>query len=398
MIREYGDVGLALAAYNAGPGRVKKGGTIPNIPETQAYVAKVRGGSAPDTRMADISDQSVPAVGLEGLPARPPAPSVAIADQSWMLPGLRGKSASEIAKMYQDVQMSAMADPELAKELAPLAEQIKVNGKLAHMSQFQGDPMTREGAHALAVHMAQADMMFGDVPDARELFTMAYQDDSLGLRDREEATRELARQRAQFEHEIEVGKHIASLLDADQDDAAKIAAKKYLGVDVVNIKDTTRPHPITGRPIKTVTFEYIGPDGQRQVNDSFTLLRDAVGTEMSLKAMKAAREADPNTLSDAAAGRVSDALTEDAILAKQEELFAREHQREYNPDRRQDKTDIAAYRQEAIDKLIEERRALEIRARYGDPQGLGEASLFESAADRSAAFLRGADPNEETTR
>lgn len=34
-----GDVVLSLAAYNAGPGKVK--GAIPNIPETRVYVAKV---------------------------------------------------------------------------------------------------------------------------------------------------------------------------------------------------------------------------------------------------------------------------------------------------------------------------------------------------------------------
>jgi len=34
-----GDVRLSLAAYNAGPGRVKK--TVPRIPETVAYVSKV---------------------------------------------------------------------------------------------------------------------------------------------------------------------------------------------------------------------------------------------------------------------------------------------------------------------------------------------------------------------
>ena len=47
LMDAYGDVRLALAAYNAGPGRVKKGGTVPDIPETQAYVDKVlarRGG------------------------------------------------------------------------------------------------------------------------------------------------------------------------------------------------------------------------------------------------------------------------------------------------------------------------------------------------------------------
>ncbi len=36
-----GDVELCLAAYNAGPNRVAPDGIIPNIPETQAYVAKV---------------------------------------------------------------------------------------------------------------------------------------------------------------------------------------------------------------------------------------------------------------------------------------------------------------------------------------------------------------------
>ncbi len=35
------DVELSLAAYNAGPGNVKK--AVPNIPETREYVAKVLG-------------------------------------------------------------------------------------------------------------------------------------------------------------------------------------------------------------------------------------------------------------------------------------------------------------------------------------------------------------------
>jgi soluble lytic murein transglycosylase len=36
-----GDLGLSLAAYNAGPNRVLKNRSIPKIPETQQYVKKV---------------------------------------------------------------------------------------------------------------------------------------------------------------------------------------------------------------------------------------------------------------------------------------------------------------------------------------------------------------------
>jgi soluble lytic murein transglycosylase-like protein len=44
-----GDIEKALAAYNAGPGRVEQAGGIPRIRETQSYVTAVMG------RLADHS-------------------------------------------------------------------------------------------------------------------------------------------------------------------------------------------------------------------------------------------------------------------------------------------------------------------------------------------------------
>jgi hypothetical protein len=43
LLRQFGSVPLALAAYNAGPGAVSACGCVPPYPETQAYVARILG-------------------------------------------------------------------------------------------------------------------------------------------------------------------------------------------------------------------------------------------------------------------------------------------------------------------------------------------------------------------
>ena len=43
LLRRFGSVPLALAAYNAGPGAVAACGCVPNIPETRGYVARILG-------------------------------------------------------------------------------------------------------------------------------------------------------------------------------------------------------------------------------------------------------------------------------------------------------------------------------------------------------------------
>jgi soluble lytic murein transglycosylase-like protein len=66
MLRKYdGDYSRALAAYNAGPGRVDQAGGIPDFEETKNYVARIlQGPGRPQSRPMNLMRE-------EGQPMRP---------------------------------------------------------------------------------------------------------------------------------------------------------------------------------------------------------------------------------------------------------------------------------------------------------------------------------------
>lgn len=70
-----GDEARALAAYNAGPGAVRKAGGVPTYPETQAYVRKIQGTAGTPPPTAPTRRKILDPAAVTALPPTTPAPT-----------------------------------------------------------------------------------------------------------------------------------------------------------------------------------------------------------------------------------------------------------------------------------------------------------------------------------
>ncbi len=256
MLRETGgNPEHALAAYNAGLGTVRRAGGVPNIRETQDYVAKIMNGGV-DARMADTGDQPALAVSPHTLPSRTdaglPAPP-------------RADIAPAVAK-YNEL-MAVMAEyPEAADQIQPIMALVKQQGLAAWASQFDQDPSTVRGSFDYIQHMQRGAMQFGEPVDPALLFTASRQmaaeersDRNTVVQERyaDVARAESTRKDVEFAQtqEDSAFERIMTALEQQRFTAAEKIADS-IGIEVRNIKPVQGSSPITGIPMQNVTFEY----------------------------------------------------------------------------------------------------------------------------------------------
>lgn len=157
------DPALALAAYNAGPSRVRKAGGIPNITETQNYVSKILGSG----NTAMVTDQNMNAgTTAEQAAAQAAAASAAMQEQSTS--DKYKDIAGNLAVAFNSMRLNA--DPALASTIKDIrtsrTEKQAKNKTLAYLEEIGREDLVSAIGAGLSPREAIA-QMFSEAAELR---------------------------------------------------------------------------------------------------------------------------------------------------------------------------------------------------------------------------------------
>ncbi|NCC26601.1 MAG: hypothetical protein EOM22_00235 [Gammaproteobacteria bacterium] len=195
-------------------------------------------------------------------------------------PRMKELTPEQYSDVYRRYAAQAALDPDLATAAKPALDFIRQQGMQSYVQGFQGDTSTIAGALEYGEYLGRGSVMFGDVPDQKEVLDRAktadtsqrawHNQDSLDRSRQDASAARWARIDQAGQKEQDPGKQIEQarkareslflLLHAgDTENARKQAAA--MGINIDNIRESFVTTP-TGEQVPTYEFEILDESGK----------------------------------------------------------------------------------------------------------------------------------------